>query len=325
MFEWFYHAAMELHPEEEIAVAICEEGDAILAIAPLIVANHDIVPTLEVIGAKYLYEPTDWLYTNTDSVRQVIAKIIQLGMPVNLIRIPDDSLVRQVFADAPKYKGLFFYRHTTPANYFEHDLAGETDIRAKLSALLSSSRRNDLKRTRKQLEKTGVVRLEVVNPDISNIDYHFQRLMKIEHASWKGRENSSLLSNQAMQQFFQRYSRDMSAISKVRIFFLTAGEDDVAMYLTVEHFSALWILKIGHDERFKKMSPGFQMAMETIIYATEQKLDRYEFLGCEESWQSMVPIKQHQLGTCLFIPVSLKGAIFFTKLVTHQIKSKLIK
>ncbi|PVV08733.1 MAG: hypothetical protein B6D77_11255 [gamma proteobacterium symbiont of Ctena orbiculata] len=324
-FEWFYHAAMELHPEEEIAVAICEEDNAVIAIAPLVISRHKAVPTLEIIGAKNLYEPTNWLYENADAARQVVVKVIQLGMPVSLIRMPQDSAVRQAFEKVPGYKGLFIYRHSTPANYFEPDLTEETDVRAELSALLSSSRRNDLKRTRKQLEKIGTVNIEVINPDTSNLDHHYQRLMKVEHASWKGKENSSLLANKSMQRFFQDYSRDMSAISKVRIFFLTVGEDDAAMYLTIQHASALWILKIGHDERFHKMSPGFQMAMETIIYAAEQKLERYEFLGCEESWQSMVPIKQHQLGTYLFIPISVKGFIYFTKLVTHLIKGKMHK
>ena len=56
------------------------------------------------------------------------------------------------------------------------------------------------------------------------------------------------------------------------------------MQMAVEDGGGLWLLKIGYDRAYGRCSPGMLLMRETIRYAAEAGLGRYEFLGCSATW-----------------------------------------
>jgi CelD/BcsL family acetyltransferase involved in cellulose biosynthesis len=321
-FGWFYSAISELHKNDELAIVIFERGSELEAIAPLIINTQESSRQLEIVGARFLREPTDWLYKSKQALIATFKEVLKLGLPLELLRIAESSLLIGVFSEFNKKSGVFIYRRSVSAYYLDLKPDGEQIDADQIWSWLSSKRRYDFKRKRKCLEKLGDVDVEIVNPDKKTLTQQLNEVMRVEHASWKGEQNSSLLTNEAMKSFFEKMTRSLMEEDKIRVFFLKVNQQNMAMHLVVQSNSALWVLKLGHDATYNKCSPGMQMAMETILYSVENNLARYEFLGSAERWQEAWPVKEHTLSTCLFVPFSIRGVRYLIKLVVHLIKTR---
>ncbi len=64
------------------------------------------------------------------------------------------------------------------------------------------------------------------------------------------------------------------------------------MQIMVEEHGALWLLKIGFDEAFARVSPGNLLLMEVIRHAAANGLERVEFLGKDAPWTAAWPAGQ---------------------------------
>jgi CelD/BcsL family acetyltransferase involved in cellulose biosynthesis len=70
----------------------------------------------------------------------------------------------------------------------------------------------------------------------------------------------------------------------LRIAFMRIDGRPVAMQLNAESAKRLWLLKIGHDERFARCSPGQQLMLQVVRDAAMRGLQGIEFLGQPDPW-----------------------------------------
>lgn len=301
--DWFVACAETLCAESDLRVVVVQREGTLCAVAPLVVVRRDGVEWLEVLGVSALYEPSDLLYDNAESLHHLLSWIVRLRMPMALDRMPAGSILEATLRDVARYRGVVFSRTTAPAAYVSTKGTWESYFQS-----LSSQRRYDYQRKRKRTERSGRVRIRIERPEMRpSVPVMLEEVFRVEGAGWKGRSGSALLANEQVRKFMARYSEMACDRGTLRLCFLDVEGQPIATILGIEYAKRFWVLKIGYDEKWARCSPGIQVTMETIRYAFEQGLEAYEFLGSEEPWQSMWPRERHELISLVLYPLSLQG------------------
>jgi CelD/BcsL family acetyltransferase involved in cellulose biosynthesis len=303
-FDWFHACATTIHADDPLRVIVVYDGEEVAAIAPLaVVSGRAGNSRLEVLGTSKLYEPSGLLYSSTESLAYLLHTALRSRLPLCLLRIPAPDQSRDIAERLSARQGLSIVRDSAPAAFLELGKSWEG-----LLASLSSNRRYDFKRKRKRAEALGPVTIEDIRPARDEFAQLFQRAVAIEHASWKGENGSSLQANAGLRRFFETYLSAACDRSECRFFFLNAGDECIAMQIVIEAHGACWVLKQGYRETHARLSPGVQLAHESLRCCIESELERFEFLGSEEDWQSSWPVERHAFSTLLVIPYSVDGA-----------------
>lgn len=301
--DWFLACAEIFCIESDLRVVVVKRHGALCAVAPLVAVRRDGVEWLEVLGVSALYEPSDLLYDNVESLQHLLSWIVSLGMPIALDRMPAGSILEAKFREAARYRGVVFSRKTAPAAYVCTKGTWETYFQS-----LSSQRRYDYQRKRKRTERSGRIGIRIERPVVrASVSFMLGEVFRVEGAGWKGRSGSALLANEQVRKFMTRYSEMACDRGTLRLCFLDVEGQPIATILGIEYAKRFWVLKIGYDEEWARCSPGIQVTMETIRYAFEQGLEAYEFLGSEEPWQSTWPRARHELISLVLYPISVQG------------------
>ena len=171
--------------------------------------------------------------------------LVDQRRPIILQRMPFADSLRVAMARTAKRRGML-YEIATPGSPTVN-FAGDGDV-AAFEARLSSRRRQDYRRARRGLERTGPVTFDLRAPSVNSVAAELEEAMRIEAASWKSRGGSTLLHTGRLRAFFHEYARRMAANGQLRIAFLRVDGVGIAMQLIVEHASRFWIYKVGYDE-----------------------------------------------------------------------------
>lgn len=301
--DWFTACAETLCDESDLCVVIVRLKGTIHAVAPLVIVRRGGVEWLEILGVSKLYEPAGFLYHDMEALKHVVDRVVSLGRPMMLARIPAESPLRSVLRRSARFKYIAMHVGTAPAAYVRSAENWEGFF-----CSISSQRRYDYQRKRKRLGQAGEVAVRVESPGSSDALSHLlEEVCRIEGAGWKGRAGSALQSNDPVRNFITRYCEMACVRGIVRMCFLSVRGLPVATILGIEHSRRFWVLKIGYDEQWARCSPGIQITMETIRYAFEQGLEAYEFLGSEEPWQAMWPLDRHNFVTLVLYPIARNG------------------
>jgi len=301
-FDWFVSCIETIHAADPLRIVVVREGDKLYAIAPLCVVQKKGIATLELIGTAILYEPSGFLYADQPSLQRLLDGIIQLGLPLDLLRLPDNPLLHACLRKLAWRKAILLVRQSAPSAFLQ--LPADWEI---FLATLSSNRRYDFRRKQKCLEKAGQVTSRIITPTLAEFPALLQAALVVEDKSWKGQRGSSLLKNTTLLAFFERYTRKACEAGSLRLCFIELDGKPISMHIAIASHGSFWVLKLGFDEAFSKCSPGAQLAMDTIEYSVRQGLSGYEFLGSAESWQQAWPIEEHACFTALLYPYSFAG------------------
>lgn len=301
--DWFLACAETLCVESDLRVVVVRRPGRLCAIAPLVVARREGIERLEVLGVSAMYEPSGFLYDTVESLHHLVSKVVSLRMPTVLDRIPAESPVAAMFRDVIGYRGAIFSRRTAPAAYVSTIGNWEEYFQS-----ISGQRRYDYQRKRKRTERSGRVRVRIERPRAgAGLPLMLENVFRVEGTGWKGRSGSGLLANERVRKFIARYSEMACDRGTLALCFLDIEEQPIATILGIVCEKRFWVLKIGYDEGWARCSPGIQLTMETIRYAFDHGLEAYEFLGSEESWQSIWPRHRHELMSIATYPMSRHG------------------
>lgn len=301
--DWFLACAETLCAESDLRVVVVRRAGALCAVAPLVVVRYEGIERLEVLGVSALYEPSGFLYDSAESLHHLVGKIVGFQMPAVFDRIPAESPLVGMFRELIGYRGVTFSQRTAPAAYVATIGNWQEYFQS-----ISGQRRYDYQRKRKRTERSGRVEIRIERPSGgTGLPCMLEKVFRVEGAGWKGRSGSGLLANERVRKFIARYSEMASDRGTLALCFLEVAEQPIATILGVVCEKRFWVLKIGYDEAWARCSPGIQLTMETIRYAFDQGLEAYEFLGSEESWQSVWPRHRHELTSIAIYPVSRRG------------------
>lgn len=257
---------------------------------------------LEALGARQLFEPTDFLYESEAALEALAEALRARGEALDLPRIPADSPV--VGALCRAYRGRGFVRVAKTDGYPVLELdAGWKDPEARLTA----RRRSDFRRARRRAERFGRPEFEMRVPTREDLPTLLQEVWRVEAAGWKGEGGSALACDPLRGGFFHRFACAAARRGVLRLAFMRIDGRAVAMQLAVESAGGLWLLKIGHDERYAACSPGQQLMLYVAGEAARRGLTAIEFLGEEEDWTRHWTLRARACVALRVYPLTRKG------------------
>ena len=276
-FSWIRACATAFAPPQGLEVVIAEREEH-LAFAALLRRNKG-GPRLCLLGLEELFEPMDFAYTDETALAALAGAIARMGLPLYLSRVPAGSPTVRALENAFRGRGVLVKRPGRPCPTLRLDASW-----TRPEDQLSTNRRSLLRRMRRRAEEYGPIEWDVRTPERENLAPLLDEALRVEAASWKGRQGTALLTDPVKAAFFRDYAERACGDGILRLCFLRIGGRAAAMLYAVEYHGAFWTLKTGYDEEFAPCSPGSLLFCEAIAYAAARGLSSFEFLGSVEEW-----------------------------------------
>ncbi len=248
------------------------------ALAPLIKRRH-FFSRLEMIGVKELYEPMDFLYSDRASLDILAGNLVKQGLAILLRRVPADSPAISAIQSAFRRRGIVHILPVDPYPYLELNPSW-----VEPESCFNSGRRSDFRRAQRHAAQLGEVNYEILSPKPEEVGPLLEEAYQIEMASWKGAQGTALAADPVRGAFYRQYALAASARGILRLVFLRIDGQAAGMQIAIECDDRFWLLKIGHDDKFSKCSPGNLLMLYSVRYAAMRALKSYEFLGVAEPW-----------------------------------------
>ncbi len=318
-YEWFNYCALHFHANEHIRIFIIEKDNQLYAAAPLVLVRNGIHSSYKIIGTTELYEPAGLLYKDNDTLALLLKSIVSSGYSAYFQRINSQSSLANYAKELVKNKALVFQRQTSGSCYIQPQGSSWQDFEAKIGKKWRADFRNKLNRAK----KSGQVSIDIFTPDIEKTQDEITECIRIESQSWKQQQGSSLSQQEKQQAFFRQYLAIAAQNKTLKICYFRIDDKAIAMHFGIENQQGLWFFKMGYDDTYRRYSPGMQLAHETIKYAFEQKLNTYEFLGAEETWQHAWPVSVHSYQSIIILPYTFSGIIGLLHMGSNIIASRL--
>lgn len=302
--DWTLVAAERLYGADALRVVQSRKDDEVIALAPLGVTNGGGVERLEILGATTLFEPCGFGYRDDEALTTLCRSVIGLGRPLVLQRIEADGALLKTFKSAARGRGQLLQFKASGSPFVP--IACSWD---EYSQSLSSRRRQDYRRARRNLERAGKVEVEIRKPGPDEVEPVMAEAMRVEAASWKGRGGSAMLTNPRLSGFFLQLAQRLARQGQLRVCFLRLDGAPIAMQIGVVHAGRWWVLKIGYDERWAEHSPGIQLMWDALRAAFEERLTSFEMLGSAEPWLTIWTRQERAYRTLAFYPYNGRGMV----------------
>ncbi|WP_428265362.1 GNAT family N-acetyltransferase [Haliangium sp.] len=120
---------------------------------------------------------------------------------------------------------------------------------------LSKNFRGALRKARNQLAKLDQVRVERARDPVA-LAQACERFFAVEASGWKAEAGTAIALDPRLRRFYQALCTHLGAHGQCEINLLLRGDDTLAAQFAVRAGARLYLLKIGHDESYRKCAPG---------------------------------------------------------------------
>lgn len=286
-YQWFSAAERHLaEPGSVRIVHILDQDKNLVAALPLQRTSDESGHIrYEILGQRRLYEPTDMLYRD-DSVRsRLLSAAAGLGDPIILSRLWPSRSQADAAATIPpgrvrtRYHAIELGKPSAPSQHVR--LEGDYETYSKT---LSPRRRYDLRRAYRRAADLGRVSVDFAMPDAEALHRGLDIAFEVEARSWKGTQHTNVNSNADLDAFFHQVLDGYAASNSVLVGLLSIDGAPAAAQVCLLAHRRIWILKIGYDDAFRKISPGLILMNELMRYGHDNGFLGIEFLGSAEDW-----------------------------------------
>ncbi len=133
-----------------------------------------------------------------------------------------------------------------------------------LNGRLSAWRRKELRRQRRRLSAELGAEVATTEHSGASVDTALDELLALEAAGWKGRAGTALTSDTRDAAFFRASIEGAAREGRARVWALSGAGEVVAGACGVVSGSGLFHLKIAHDERWSRWSPGVLLELDLL-------------------------------------------------------------
>lgn len=147
-----------------------------------------------------------------------------------------------------------------------------------VAAALPRKLRKEARRLRRRAAEQGPVEL-VVQTGERELEPFLATGFALEGSGWKDRRRTAINSCAPTRRFYTQVARGAAELGMLRLMFLRIGDRPVAFDMCLESGGRLYALKGGFDPAYRSLGPGTVLAWESLRWAAERGLTRYEFLG----------------------------------------------
>ena len=302
--EWFLTCAEALCGACQLSVMLLRSHGEIRAIAPLGLEHRFGEQRLVLLGTDTLCEPSGLIYSDQESLKQLIKAISDRRITLVLKKLAAESPEAHLLKSQCEGQGSFTFTHSSASPWIPITTSWDEFERS-----MSPSRRSSLRRAQRRAEQLGKVRFEIIAPTPESVDQSLSDVFRVEASGWKRKMGTAMTFHHGLGEFFRTYARRSACLGMLRLCFMKIDDTIVSVQLAVEHGRRFWILKIGYDESRSACSPGTLLMHESIRYAFENKLEAFEFLGKDEPWIQIWTQYHHNYETQYSYPISLQGLV----------------
>jgi hypothetical protein len=187
----------------------------------------------------------------------------------------------------------------------------------------------NIRRSNNSLRKFGNISFAVINDGKESLE-SFEKFTTMEKSGWKGKKGSSIKDKYWC--FFDELIRNLAKRKWLEWYFLKAGSQNLAAYMTIPFGRTTYIFKTCFNEDFRNHSPGVVLTdkMLEYIFATG-KYNEINFLS-EFKWllRWKMDLKPYYIITISFKnPVSFLSTripyLLYTKLPSVRKMNKIIR
>jgi len=300
--EWLFACACSLHEERGLHVIVQREGGRLTAGAPLVVSGSGRRTRLEFLGVRALGEPSGFVFEDQAALECLLRGTCGVGLPLDLSRLPTSGPIEAAIVRAAAGRAIVIRRPSAPSLAVQVRRDSDAFERAFPSRL-----RSDLRRARRRAAAVGPVEECFLSPQPGEVLERVHRFERLEAAGWKGLRRSSLLHKENLRRFFASMGEQMARRRALRIGFLSIGGQDAAGVIGLEAHGRAWVLKVGYDERWARVSPGLLLMDAAMKDAGARGLVAFEFLGSAEQWQERWNTERRLYRAAALYPRSVEG------------------
>lgn len=194
-----------------------------------------------------------------DAARRLMRQALDAGQHALILReVPLEGPALAAFARVLAPQGLQL-RVLQAWRRAALDASGDADER--LGEGLSAKKLKNLRRLRHRLTEHGEVAVQVASrPD--DIGAALDTFLALEARGWKAQRGTALAQHDGDVHFMRTATAALAARGACEIITLKAGDTPVAAGVVLRHLGRAFWFKIGIDERFAKVSPGVQLALD---------------------------------------------------------------
>lgn len=293
------HACAEVFTQGELKLLTV--GNPVTGIAAYF--RRDGQAALSPLGAE-LYEPSDCNLSSPASAPALAEAILQLNAPLLVGDVFADSPMIAALREACRWRRLMIVRPRRGHPYLPLDKSW-----LEPESHLNSGRRSDFRRAKRNAEKIGTLRCEMIIPTREELPGLLDEAFQVEAANWKGAQGSALATDPLVGGFYRRYAEETCDRGQLRLGFLRLGGRAVAMQFAVEHAGHFWLLKMGFDQEVARCAPGQLLMIESLRFAASQKCEVYEILGSSEPWNQVWTQLEHPAVSLRIYHSGVRGAV----------------
>jgi CelD/BcsL family acetyltransferase involved in cellulose biosynthesis len=146
-------------------------------------------------------------------------------------------------------------------SYARACLDATQDAETLLRDALGAKKLKDLRRQRHRLGEVGPLSFTVARTRDEVADA-IETFLALEAGGWKGKRGTALVQHAGDAAFIRHATVELGARGQCEIALLSAGRTPIAAGIIVKHDTRAFWFKLGVDDRFAKLSPGVQLALE---------------------------------------------------------------
>lgn len=287
--------------EPNMRIAVLEENQVLRAVAPLRRTVRLGMDWLEFFDQPVQEVHAGFLHDSVGSARELCRQLVELGMPVHLVRIPSSSPVVPAFAE------LAAGRRCLCRSLEGIPTASITFGPGEVEATMSASGLKRLQRSQRKAAAAGTVEFSFFEPKEDEVGQLLDVFVEVEAASWKGEAGTSLKNVPAMRAFFTEVARRAARKGELLVAVMTISGKPAAVRVATNRFGSLWDHKIGYRDEFAAASPGLVLTQATLKASKAKGNSGHVFLGNYEEWQDRWQPTVQQTTTLKVFPRTLRG------------------
>jgi len=194
----------------------------------------------------------------------------------------------------------------TDMNAFGYSISSDSTYDSYY-AQLSKNHRSNLNRWSNKLKQFSSS--EVIFLD-RNDENTFLGVFEMEHGGWKGREKSSVFSDDKSTQYFQSLAASLEKKGWLRYQILKGDDSYLAGNFSVRFNKTQLLWKLAYSDNHSKMSPGSLLLSEIIKDAFEKK-EKIDLMTNESWYENWNMVKREFMDIQVFQlkPISLLLAV----------------
>ena len=194
--------------------------------------------------------------------------------------LPRDYEVHRAFKDALTNAGL---KYTVTPHMDSPRLALEGDWNGYLATLSRSRRESMRRKVRKLIEREGAT-VTILAGVTDVLGERLEDCWEVSRKTWKHAAGSSIAADAARMDFYTRIATEPN--NWIVLSLLDLNGRTIAFEYDLLYKGVLYNLKLGFDEEFKRLSPGYVLRVKLLHWAFDKGVKVYDYMGFGQDYKN---------------------------------------